>query len=172
MVSRIKDRQRKSRSISAKKKIAAKAKRSSASRKKNLAPGVPRCGLCGATENLAKTECCGQWICDDEESYVLFSYARNSCWRNHRRYTLCGYHFCEGHEGSWKDCKECLNSFEDELEMYVYYGTNEYNFEVLENPPKYKPTKCSRCGAIIRLADGGYSTSAKDGYLCFDCTSA
>ncbi len=27
-----------------------------------------------------------------------------------------------------------------ETEMYVYYGTNEYNFEVLENPPEYEPT--------------------------------
>ena len=34
---------------------------------------------CGATDNLTKTECCGQWICDDEDQYVLFSYAHNSC---------------------------------------------------------------------------------------------
>ena len=53
----------------------------------------PRCGLCGKTENLTKTECCGQWICDDEDQYVMFSFARNSCWRNHRRFTLCGYHY-------------------------------------------------------------------------------
>ena len=49
----------------------------------------PQCGLRGATTNLTKTECCGNWICDDEDQYVLFSYARNSCYRNHDRYTLC-----------------------------------------------------------------------------------
>ncbi len=43
--------------------------------------------------------------------------------------------------------------------MYVYYGTNEYNFDVLENPPKYEPTKCAACGGVIRSADGGYSSS-------------
>ena len=24
-------------------------------------------------ENLTKTECCGNWICDDEHKYVMFS---------------------------------------------------------------------------------------------------
>ena len=42
----------------------------------------PRCGLCGKMANLTKTECCGRWICDDEDKYVLFSYARYSCHRN------------------------------------------------------------------------------------------
>ncbi len=52
--------------------------------------------------------------------------------------------------------------------MYVYYGRNEYNFEKLPNPPKYKPTHCSRCGAIIVLSEGGYSYGA-EGYLCGRC---
>jgi hypothetical protein len=52
--------------------------------------------------------------------------------------------------------------------MYVYYGTNEYNFEVLENPPKYEPTKCSKCGRTIKLGEGGYSYG-KDGYRCGRC---
>ena len=55
--------------------------------------------------------------------------------------------------------------------MYVYYGTNEYNFEKLTNPPTYEPTLCSRCGKVIHLGDGGYSSSA-DGYSCMDCTLA
>lgn len=102
---------------------------------------TPRCGLCGKAGKLAKTECCGQLICDDEENYVLFSYARNSCSRNHRRFTLCGYHHNEGHPGSWKDCPRCREDFK--TEDYVYSGTNEYNFEKLENPPAYEPTKCA-----------------------------
>jgi len=50
------------------------------------------CGLCGKSEKLTRTECCGAWICDDEDKYVLFSYAYNSCYRNHSRYTLCASH--------------------------------------------------------------------------------
>lgn len=142
-------------------------KKSKATRRKKPAPR--RCGLCGATDNLTKTECCDQWICNDEDEYVLFSYARNSCYRNHRRFTLCGHHFENDHEGRWQDCEECRTDVE--LEMYVYYGTNEYNFEILKNPPKYEPTKCTKCQSVIVLSDGGYSYS-KGGYVCYDCTTA
>lgn len=131
----------------------------------------PRCGLCGKTGNLTRTECCGQWICDDEDEYVLFSYARNSCYRNHDRYTLCGYHYTEGHSGDWKECPQCRKGFADRLEMYVEYGTNEYNFEKLPNPPEYEPTKCSKCGAVIVLGDGGYSISGGK-YRCPKCSYA
>lgn len=108
---------------------------------------IPICGLCGKKTKLTKTPCCDNWICDDEHEYVPFSYERNSCFRNHRGYTLCGYHFAEGHNGKWQDCVKCLK--EIETEMYVYYGTNEYNFEKLNNPPKYKPKRCKKCGSII-----------------------
>ncbi len=76
-----------------------KKKRNITADKKAESICKPRCGLCGKATNLTKTECCGNWICDDEDQYVMFSYARNSCLRNHRRYTLCGYHHTEGHEG-------------------------------------------------------------------------
>jgi len=135
--------------------------------KKKKSEDKPRCGLCGKTRKLTKTECCGQWICDDEEKYVIFSYARNSCSRNHQRYTLCGSHYAEEHEGSWKDCLVCRNGFE--TEMYVYYGTNEYNFEKLKNPPAYLPTKCAKCGVIISLGYGGYSMKGGK-YWCEECT--
>lgn len=126
-----------------------------------------KCGLCGKTKNLTKTECCNNWICDDENKYVLFSYAKNSCYRNHSRFTLCAHHYTEGHPGHWKDCPKCRNSFE--TEMYVWYGTNEHNFEKLQNPPKYEPTKCARCGKVIRLGEDGYS-SFKGNYFCEMCT--
>ena len=129
---------------------------------------APRCGLCGKTARLTKTECCDNWICDDEDQYVLFSYARNSCHRNHSRFTLCGFHHEEGHPGHWKDCAQCRE--EIETEMYVYYGTNEYNFETLENPPKYEPTRCSRCNAIIVLSEEGYSMRGEE-YFCGKCSS-
>jgi hypothetical protein len=128
----------------------------------------PRCGLCGKTKNLTRTECCGQWICDDEHKYVLFSYARSSCHRNHSRYTLCSFHHNEGHSGDWKACKKCRTGFE--TEMYVWYGTNEYNFETLENPPRFEPTKCSSCGRVIRLGTDGYSISGEK-YFCLNCSA-
>ena len=118
---------------------------------------------------LTKTKCCGQWICDDEDKYVLFSYARNSCHRNHRRYTLCGYHDAETHPGHWKKCPRCRDAFETEI--YVDYGTNEHNFEKLENPPAYDPTRCSKCGVVIVLSAGGHSERGKE-HWCEKCTNA
>ena len=125
-----------------------------------------RCGLCGKTSKLIKTECCGNWICDDEHKYVLFSYARNSCDRNHRRFTLCAYHHNEGHKGDWKNCRKCRTSLETEI--YVWYGTNEYNFEKLPNPPYFEPTKCSKCGVVIKLGTDCYTKSG-DEYWCEGC---
>ncbi len=135
--------------------------------KKKSAPSlVPRCGLCGKKKNLTKTECCDQWICDDEENYVPFSFAQNSCSRNHRRFTLCGFHFNENHEGDWKTCSDCLKSIE--AEMYGYYGTNEYNFEKLEKAPPFQPKFCARCHKKISLAHEGHSMKG-DKYYCEDC---
>jgi len=128
---------------------------------------TPRCGLCGRTKNLTKTECCDQWICDDEGDYVMFSYDHNSCIRNHRRYTLCGHHFADDHAGQWKDCKKCKTGCE--TEMYVYYGTNEYNFERLRNPPSYKPKKCKTCGKAFWLSQETHSVIGRD-YLCEKCS--
>jgi recombinational DNA repair protein (RecF pathway) len=53
--------------------------------------------------------------------------------------------------------------------MYVWYGTNEYNFEKLENPPAFEPTHCARCGRRINLGEDGYSISG-DRYTCEECT--
>ena len=128
--------------------------------------GRVRCGLCGKTKNITKTECCGNWICDDSDEYVLFSYAHNSCYRNHDRYTLCAYHHHENHKGNWKECQKCKNDFE--TEMYVYYGTNEYNFEKLVNPPEFEPTRCAKCSRIISLGYDAYTIDGSD-YLCENC---
>jgi len=129
---------------------------------------TPRCGLCGKTKNLTRTECCGNWICNDEHKHTPFSIGQDSCYRGHNRYTLCAYHFNEGHEGNWQDCPQCRKDFE--TEMYAWYGTNEYNFDKLENPPAYEPTKCVRCGGIIKLAQDTCTVTG-DGYLCQACTA-
>ena len=130
----------------------------------------PPCGLCGKTKKPRhRTECCGNWVCGDESEYAMFSYSRDICSRNHRRFTLCGYHHAEQHKGDWKTCKKCREDFEHELEMYVWYGMNEYNFEKLSNPPAFKPTYCSKCGERIFLPDGGYSVLCGV-YRCDNCS--
>ena len=134
-------------------------------KKKPVEP-KPRCGLCGKTRKLIRTECCGNWICDDEDKYVLFSYARNSCHRNHSRFTLCAYHHNEGHEGDWKTCEKCRTQLDPE--MAAWYGTNEYNFEKMPDPPTFEPKKCAKCGAVIVMANGGYSYGP-DGFKCEAC---
>ena len=126
-----------------------------------------QCGLCGATENLTRIPCCGNWICDDATQYVMFSFASNSCYRNHEQFTLCAYHHHEGHVGLWPTCAECRESFEPE--MYAWYGTNEYNFRKLEHPAAYAPTRCTSYGTIIRLAVDGYVINRERGYLCRLC---
>jgi DNA-directed RNA polymerase subunit RPC12/RpoP len=90
-----------------------------------------------------------------------------SCSRNHRRYTLCGYHHAAGHAGDWRECTRCREEFE--TEMYVYYGTNAYNFVKLEDVPEFQPTLCSSCGKRIDLGNDGYSI-ARGGYYCSRCS--
>jgi hypothetical protein len=53
--------------------------------------------------------------------------------------------------------------------MYVWYGTNEYNFEKLSNPPKFEPTLCHDCGRRISLGEDGFMISSGN-YYCERCT--
>jgi len=149
-----------------KRRIGPKQKKKNQGKNQKLAEEL-RCGLCGKAGRLRKTECCDNWICDDWDKYVLFSYARNSCSRNHDRYTLCSYHYNEGHKGDWRECKKCRSDIE--IEMYVWYGTNEYNFVKLENPPKYEPTRCAKCNCVIVLSKDEYSMSGGN-YYCTKCS--
>lgn len=128
---------------------------------------IPRCGLCGAVGRLRRTECCGNLICDDWEKYVLFSFAPTSCSRNHDRQTLCGYHHNEGHSGKWKDCPACRDGIDD-TELYVHFGTNEFNFERLTVIPEFEPSRCSECGRRIFLGLESY-TAKGDDRVCADC---
>lgn len=125
---------------------------------------APKCGICGNTKNLVKTECCGKWICDLDA--MTSGGRRKPCYEKHSRFTLCGFHFNEGHFGRWQECEECRNEFE--TEMYVYYGTNKYNFEKLENPPQFEPTKCHACGKIISLSEDSFSRDGGE-YYCQEC---
>jgi hypothetical protein len=143
--------------------------RSTRGRHLSIIPSRRRCGLCGKRDRLTQTECCQQWICDDAHTYALFSYARNSCYHNHGRFTLCGFHYHERHRGEWKTCEPCRRAFATEL--YVYFGMNAYNFERLENPPAYEPTLCSVCQRRIRLGEDSYGTRAGR-HICWSCGEA
>nr|MDO8116232.1 hypothetical protein [Candidatus Sigynarchaeota archaeon] len=79
---------------------------------------------------------------------------------------MCASHHEEGHYGRWQDCKKCKEAIE--TEMYVWYGTNEYNFEKLENPPAFKPTRCKKCNKIIHLGEEGHVMKGND-YYCMKC---
>lgn len=139
---------------------------------RSTGPGVKpddRCGLCGKKGKLMRTPCCDNLICDDHDQYVMFSYSRNSCARNHDRYTLCAMHWNEEHQGDWQTCSTCRDHVA-ETEMYVWYGTNEYNFEVLENPPSFEPTHCAQCKRAISLSMDGYSLKPNGDYLCMSCS--
>jgi hypothetical protein len=120
------------------------------------------CGLCGKSENLTQTPCCGNWICDDAQEYVLFSYDTNSCYRNHDRYTLCATHHREDHPGTWQKCQKCKDEYP--IENYVDFGTSDFNFEKLKNPPKVT-IKCANCRFKSNTAqDFAYQTSK--GWYC------
>ncbi|KAF8858677.1 hypothetical protein BDZ45DRAFT_389736 [Acephala macrosclerotiorum] len=120
----------------------------------NPPPSNTYCGLCGNTGPLTTTECCGRTICDDEQSYQMFTYSNVSCNRNHRRYTLCSFHHSEGHgDGKWQDCEKCKNNFM-EVESYIGQGTSSFNFkdDVWENPPAFEPTRCNKCNRAIKMS--------------------
>jgi len=53
--------------------------------------------------------------------------------------------------------------------MYVWYGTNEYNFQKLENPPTFEPTLCASCRSRIRLGEDSYTLEPSGEYLCASC---
>jgi len=122
-----------------------------------------KCGLCGSAEKgLTRTPCCGNWICDDEDSYGTFSFERNSCYRNHSKYTVCSNHFESRHKGPWQECQKCKD--EIILPYYVEMGTNEHNFVVLENPEQVQ-IRCVNCDFVgSSINEFSYTTSK--GFYC------
>lgn len=135
--------------------------------KKKAAKVKIRCGLCGKTGKIYYTPCCNNPICDDEDKYELFSYARNSCSRNHRRFTLCSFHFNEGHKGDWKTCQECKNNLHPE--MYDWYGSNEYNFDKLDDLLPFTPIRCGICRSMIFQSQESYAALPDGTYRCERC---
>lgn len=86
------------------------------------------CGICGETRKLKKSDCCDNWICNDEPKY------KDSCSRAHRRESICGYHHSESHSGKWQDCEECKEEgVEDNYPIKESY---------YEKPPPKVSKKC------------------------------
>ena len=101
-----------------------------------------------------RTDCCNRTICDSSHTAGAgVSNILDICSRNHREYTLCGLHKKECHEESrdWRDCSKCKQHFKFP-EMFVGYGTSQYNFELdWLDPPTFEPTHCSQCGELLKL---------------------
>lgn len=125
-----------------------------------------KCTLCNRSQYILKTQCCKNWICDDYEDYKTFSLKKKSCLVNHYRFTICGYHYNNSHSGHWQVCDKCQKSLETEI--YVWYGTNQFNFEKLKIIPAYTSKKCIKCQRIIHLAVEPY-TVLEGKYTCFHC---
>lgn len=134
------------------------------------------CGLCGGRKPpFLITECCSRVVCCDHDNYVLMTYERNSCARNHSRYSMCSTHHNERHSGSWKTCQRCRGNY-DPYDYYTY-GTNSpdvpsrSNFpdDVLDEPPPPLPC-CAQCGRSVDTATEGHSFGA-EGLTCMRCFS-
>ena len=125
----------------------------------------------GSRENREKRRnVCGNWVSGDEGDYVMFSIRRDICSRE----TIAvlrsaGITIRRDIKGGWKTCKKCYDDFKHELEMYVWYGTNEYNFERLPNPPGFEPTYCAKCKEKSSLSDGGWSIFVACIARCDNC---
>ena len=131
------------------------------------------CGLCGKQGSLKLPRCCNRPVCDDEATYQLISHARNSCARDHSKYTICHLHNLNEHSDAtchWRDCKECREFFLPDLESYVSAGTSAFNFaeDLWEDPPRFEPTLCTRCEKVVKLNCDEYSVKGGK-ILCWEC---
>lgn len=81
------------------------------------------CRFCGRDSlPLVKTRCCEQWICCDTE-FLSFR-GGGTCQFEHERYSMCYFHYNEGHSGTWQECNECREflgeeEFKRELESSI-----------------------------------------------------
>ena len=144
-------------------------------RENGLLPGPDDvCGICGTKENLERTECCGNWICNTEADYQMFSYSRKHCIRSHRKYTMCGTHCSESHEGDWRTCEACATFAFEGAGVRSWYTTNGYNFTpglfAAYSTGSSITDQCSRCQGRIATGFEGYSSSGQ-GLCCESCQS-
>ena len=71
------------------------------------------CRFCGEEFlPLVKTRCCDQWVCCDTNFISIRG--GGYCQFEHEHYSVCYFHYNERHQGSWKECKECREFFDEE----------------------------------------------------------
>ena len=100
---------------------------------------------------LTRTNCCNNWICNDEHTYKLNTFSLHSCMRNHSKYTICALHYSNNHKGEWKKCQKCIGEYDKNV--YNDRCTNKYNFET-NNAVKKEKIFCCNCGfASLELSD-------------------
>ena len=51
-----------------------------------------------------------------------------SCYRSHWKYSMCHYHYAEGHRGKWTTCKQCVE--EQGADEVTESKQEWYNFNV------------------------------------------
>ncbi|KZV75639.1 hypothetical protein PENSPDRAFT_624002 [Peniophora sp. CONT] len=134
----------------------------------SMPPRNTYCGLCGAQDRpLRKTRCCRQVLCYDPDAFCA---EKGTCMYNHDRYTLCDGHYERACGGDWRTCTKCKEYMGHDLESYVYYGTNSFNFPglTLADPPRFRPKKCNECRRKIVKYTEGWS-SLGDTVTCAWC---
>ncbi len=71
------------------------------------------CRFCGDKSSpLVKLRCCDRWVCCD----TAFVSIRGGgyCQFQHEHYSICHFHYNEGHQGRWQECKECRDFLGEE----------------------------------------------------------
>jgi hypothetical protein len=105
-----------------------------------------QCGLCYRNFrdcwidkkcSLTKTDCCKKWICNDESARDMRSFSKDckdqfSCYKSHRKYSMCNFHYAEGHRGRWNNCATCRSEQSD----YDESNKEWFNFGVNPKPKR------------------------------------
>ena len=133
------------------------------------------CFLCGAGSSEVKlgyTDCCNAVACANEHEYELMSYSRDHCRRSHSKYTRCGQHKGENHEGDWRECQQCADMYPAEGGSRKFSLTNGFNMTPAPESCLPKGSmltyKCSGCPR--RILDGYDSTTTNSGGIfCMSC---
>lgn len=140
------------------------------------------CALCGKNdqqEDMTRTDCCSQVVCDNSKDYKIGTYSREFCQRSHDRYTLCGYHgverWCDTTK-DWRECPGCTkrHTQPDDIADMLWRGLNSYNFCPLlskDVPRHARCETCSTCKKKFMMGVQGGSMNA-DGRACLSCAAA
>lgn len=72
---------------------------------------------------LVKTRRCEQWICCDTAFFSIRG--GGYCQFEHEHFSMCHFHYNEGHQGPWQECEECQTFWEKGYGEYLPGIRNE-----------------------------------------------